>query len=122
MNIDPAWITWVYLLCLLTLGHYLADFALQNNFVAQQKTYAGRTAMGNHALVAHCAHHALVAAVAAWVLGCDPVIAGVAIGGTHLAIDLGKIRGMYGINTDQVFHLVAIVCTAAVLVLQQQGI
>lgn len=111
----------VNLALLLILAHYLADFALQNNFVAQQKAYAGKTAMGNYTLIAHCAHHALAAAAAAWVLGHNPVIAGAAIGGTHLAVDLGKIRGLYGINWDQALHLGVCLATAAVLVLQREG-
>lgn len=106
----------LYLLLALVAGHYLADFALQNDFVATQKQHAGQTAMGAHALVAHCWHHAAVAALIAYLFGYDPLIAGVVIGGTHLTIDLGKIRGLYSINIDQIQHISVCIATAALLV------
>ena len=49
------------LFLMLVAGLYLADFALQDDFMVKNKADAGKTAMGFHVLTAHAAIQGLVA-------------------------------------------------------------
>jgi hypothetical protein len=114
----------------LIAGHYLADFALQTEFMAVKKAKAFIEPIGFHVLTAHAAIHGLVAGVISghfWV--------GVFVAVTHWLIDFGKAsdlidnrfphtpgarrhgqtHGMYGIHLDQTLHiLVLLIATALV--------
>jgi hypothetical protein len=120
---------WQLFFTLIT-GHYLADFALQTEFMAVKKAKAFVEPIGFHALTAHAAIHGLVAGVISghfWV--------GVFVAVTHWLIDFGKAsdlidnrfphtagarrhgqtHGMYGIHLDQALHiLVLLIATALV--------
>lgn len=102
----------IELALLLIAGHYLADFGLQNDFVAQQKAHALRTAMGTHALTAHSMMHGLVAAVVVGALGHGWLFPAAVVMVSHWLIDFGKTRDFYGINIDQGLHLAVLVTLA----------
>lgn len=105
---------------LLVAGHYLADFALQTQFMVEQKQNIFKTAMGFHALTAHAAIHGLVAGVIT-----RSFTAGLIVAGAHWLIDgvrstsvfdnklphtkgarkNGQTQGLFGINIDQMLHI-----------------
>lgn len=122
------------LFLLLAAGHYLADFPLQTEVIARNKSKVFVESIGFHCLTAHAAIHALVAAaVVAW-QGHDWLLAFVLVGYSHWIIDFGKswerwpdswrmtdgarwagnpdARGLYGINVDQALHLAVVALTA----------
>jgi len=102
----------VELLLLLIAGHYLADFPLQGEFIAKMK---GRPeAMGWHCLTAHAMIQGLVVAVMVAALGHAWVAAFLAVAVTHWLIDLGKVRGLYGINADQSLHILVLLIVAVI--------
>ena len=95
---------------MLAAGHYLADYALQNNFVARMK--GQQSADGFHTLVAHASIHGLVLGFLAVYLGAPwlPVFLFVTV--THGVIDFGKARlGWYGLHVDQALHMTVILIT-----------
>ncbi|KKL67724.1 hypothetical protein LCGC14_2132150 [marine sediment metagenome] len=127
----------IELFLLLAAGHYLADFPLQGDAIARNKGKVFVESVGFHALTAHAAIHALVAAGVAMVLGYDWLWAFLVVGATHWLIDFGKswerwpdswritdgarwpgnpdARGLYGINVDQALHMAVPVGLAALL-------
>jgi len=89
---------------MLVAGHYLADFALQDDFMAKNKADAGKTAMGFHVLTAHAAIQGLIAGLLSQNLSI-----GIIVAVTHWIIDFGKaVKGLYGINIDQFLHILVI--------------
>ncbi len=90
---------------LLLIGaHYVADFAMQNDYVATAKADTKRPDWF-HALTAHSAHHAVAAGVALAVLGLPWMFGALFTGITHWLIDYGKaVRGWYGYHVDQGMH------------------
>lgn len=125
------------LLLLLIAGHYLADFPLQPDFVAKQKSRVFFESIGFHCMTAHAMIHGLVAAAVSGVLGHSWLLPFVVVAVTHWLIDFGKAwdgwpdnwritqgakwsgkpdaRGLYGINVDQVLHVAVLVIVAAVI-------
>lgn len=118
------------LLLLLVAVHYLADFALQTEYMAQNKQVTFIKSIGFHTLTAHAFIHGLVAGVIT-----QSYTIGVIVGTTHWIIDFfkasklidnkyphtkgarknGQTHGMYGINVDQFLHiLVLVLCVAFV--------
>ena len=96
-----------YLVAVLLLigAHYVADFAMQNDYVATAKADTTRPDWF-HALTAHSAHHAVAAGIALAVLGLPWMIGALVVGITHWFIDYGKaVRGWYGYHTDQAMHI-----------------
>lgn len=115
----------------LILGHYVADFPLQPDFVAKSKGKVFKASIGFHTLTAHAAIHAFVAGGIALALGYSWLFPAIAVGATHWLIDFGKswemwpeswritegakwagnpdARGLYGINVDQALHMTVIV-------------
>lgn len=91
---------------LLLIGaHYVADFAMQNDYVAAAKADTTRPDWF-HALTAHSAHHAVAAGVALAVLGLPWLSGCLIVGVTHWLIDYGKaVRGWYGYHVDQGLHI-----------------
>ena len=91
---------------LLLIGaHYVADFAMQNDYVAAAKADTTRPDWF-HALTAHSAHHAVAAGIALAVLGLPWLSGCLIVGVTHWFIDYGKaVRGWYGYHIDQGLHL-----------------
>lgn len=91
---------------LLVGAHYVADFAMQNEYVATAKADPSRPDWF-HTLTAHAAHHAVAAGVALAVLGLPWLAGALIVGVTHWFIDYGKaVRGWYGYHADQIAHLV----------------
>ena len=94
----------IQLFLMLVAGHYLADFALQDDFMAKNKADAGKTAMGFHVLTAHAAIQGLVAGVIS-----ESLTIGLIVAITHWIIDFGKAtKQWYGINVDQFLHILVI--------------
>lgn len=91
---------------LLLIGaHYVADFAMQNDYVAHAKADPKRPDWA-HALTAHAAHHAVTAGLALAVLGLPWLAGALIVGATHWLIDYGKaVRHWYGYHADQIAHL-----------------
>lgn len=86
----------------LAVAHALADFPLQGDYLARQKT---RTSAGSREewIVALSAH-SLIHAGAVWLVT-GSMILGVAELVLHALIDLGKGERKFGLMTDQILHL-----------------
>lgn len=99
----------ILLFALLVAGHYIADFAMQNQFVADMKSKVHTDSHGWHALIAHSVHHAVLTGLAVWIVYSDTPYAiyiGAITGIAHGVIDYAKaVDHIFGINADQVFHL-----------------
>lgn len=91
---------------LLLIGaHYVADFAMQNDYVATAKADKTRPDWF-HALTAHSAHHAVAAGIALAALGLPWLAGALIVGITHWFIDYGKaVAGWYGYHADQAMHV-----------------
>lgn len=90
-------------------AHYVADFAMQNQYVAEAKTDPTRPDWF-HALTAHAVHHAVASGIALAVLGLPWMFGALVIGITHWCIDYGKsVRGWYGYHIDQILHICVLV-------------
>jgi len=90
----------------LVCAHYVADFAMQNQYVADTKAKVHTAPDGIHALVAHSVHHVAAAAVALALLGLPWLIPALVVGVTHFAIDYAKsVRGWITYHQDQALHL-----------------
>jgi len=83
-------------------GHYLADFGLQNAYIAQAKnpTLEKGSGIWVHVMSAHCAIHAgLVALISSsWILGLLEFV-------THFVIDSLTCKGKLSYTEDQIAHL-----------------
>jgi hypothetical protein len=86
----------------LAVAHAVADFPLQGDYLARQKT---RSTSGSRSewLVALTAH-SLIHAGAVWLVT-GSMILGAAELVLHSLIDLGKGERKFGLVTDQVLHL-----------------
>jgi hypothetical protein len=113
------WHLFFYLLA----GHYLADFALQTQHMAEKKAKVFKEAMGFHVLTGHAAIHGLVAAVIS-----HNFTVGIIVALSHWVIDFLKASeymddrfphtagarrnsqtvGLYGINIDQTLHILVL--------------
>lgn len=94
-------------------AHYVADFAMQNDYVATAKAKVHTAPDGIHALTAHAFHHFAAVAVALILLNLPWFIPAGILAATHWAIDYGKaVRGWYGYHADQTMHLFVVVLTA----------
>ncbi len=91
---------------LLLIGaHYVADFAMQKEYVATAKADT-KLPDWFHALTAHAAHHAIVSGIALAALGLPWTFGALFTGLTHWLIDYGKaVRGWYGNHVDQGLHV-----------------
>lgn len=105
-----------FFLALLALigAHYVADFAMQNDYVATAKAKVHTSPDGIHALTAHAVHHVVASAVLLGLVGLPWLIPALIVGVTHWAIDYGKaVRGLYGYHADQGMHLLVIVVVSS---------
>jgi hypothetical protein len=99
--VSPAFTSWFDLVLLLVMGHFLADFALQNDRMAVEKCPGKAVVLPwGWWLTAHAAIHGFVVA---WITGLP--LLGLAEWLVHACIDLGKCRGCYRLNLDQTLHL-----------------
>lgn len=96
-------------LIILLSGHFLADFTLQPKYMIEDKYRAFTTWLGTLTLLAHAITHGMILGYLALFVGmADPFTIGLIVGVTHFFIDLGKIKGRYGVMTDQVAHWLVI--------------
>lgn len=106
-------ITFLYALLALLGAHYVADFAMQNDYVATAKAKVHTAPDGIHALTAHAMHHVVVAGALLGLLGLPWLIPALVVGVTHWLIDYGKaVRGWYGYHQDQGLHLLVALLVA----------
>lgn len=93
---------------ILLSSHFLADFPLQPKWMLDAKYDVFKTQLGTLSLFAHALIHALVLATIASVLGYDFEFVFFLVGITHFFIDLGKIKGLYGVFVDQILHFLVL--------------
>jgi hypothetical protein len=96
-------VTGIELFAALVVGHAVADYPLQGDFLARAKNRAMPIpgvpwfqALGAHAIM----HGGVV-----WVLTVHPLL-GLAEVAAHACIDDAKCIGKIGFNTDQALHVV----------------
>ena len=94
---------------ILVSAHFLADFPLQGEWMAKEKYSVFKTQLGTVALFAHAFIQALIVGIIAWLLGYDFYTFFLVVGVTHFLIDLGKIKGKYGVLTDQLLHYAVLI-------------
>ena len=84
----------------LIVGHFVADYTLQMDFVAQNKSPWNAPGIWMWVLTAHAATHGAAVALATGsvLLGTLEILA-------HWVIDLVKCAGWTGIHVDQALHL-----------------
>ncbi len=119
----------IQLFLLLLGGHYLADFPLQAQFMAENKGWVFIRSIGFHTLTAHAAIHGLVAGLLS-----QSLLIALTVGITHWLIDFGKAsrlltdkyphtkgarqggqtHGLYGINIDQLLHVSVILLAVTI--------
>lgn len=102
----------VEMLCWLIVGHALADYPLQGDFLARCKSH--HTGNAEYpwwlCLFMHAAIHGGMVAVVTGSLAC-----GIAETVIHACIDCGKCDGRFGFVTDQILHLLCKVLWVAAL-------
>lgn len=86
----------------LILGHFICDYPLQTDFVAQRKCRRNSLPVvpWYYVMSGHCATHAAAVAIVtgnAW-LALSEFVA-------HYAIDVAKCEGWTGIHLDQYLHV-----------------
>ena len=86
----------------LAVFHALADFPLQGDYIARQKVRA--TADGTTEWMVALAAHALIHAGGVWLVTGSRLL-GVAELVLHVAIDVLKGNGRFGLAADQLLHL-----------------
>ncbi len=102
----------VQLVMLLAMGHFLGDFGLQSDRMAQEKCRGkDHTLPWQWWLMSHAAIHGLVVAVLTGV-----VWLGVAEWLAHMLIDDGKCRHRYSLGFDQLLHLICKVLWVVVMI------
>lgn len=92
---------------LLVTAHFLADFALQSDTMAREKSPASDTQLQKAVpwywwLSAHASIHGLAVflVTSSLALACCEIL-------VHFLVDLGKCRRLYGMWADQALHLSA---------------
>jgi len=109
----------ILLFALLVAGHYIADFAMQNQFVADMKSKVHTDPHGWHALIAHSVHHATLTGLTVFFVYPAPLSAltiGVCTGAAHAVIDYKKaVDHSFGITVDQALHLGWLLYVVAVI-------
>ena len=115
----------------LLAGHFVADYPLQNDFIADNKGKAFVSAQGFYTLTAHSATQGLIAGLIS-----QNFTVGLIIAITHWIIDFGKKSvlltdkfphtkgsrkngqkvGLYGINVDQALHILVILVVVTFVV------
>lgn len=103
----------IEIILILIALHYLADFALQNDFVARAKNR--NTDVGKlfwpHALLAHSSIHGLFVGLVT-----GSALLGVIETGLHAAIDFIKCENKISIHVDQALHIACKVLYVLVLI------
>lgn len=100
-----------HILIALIMAHFLCDFALQNDFVANFKARfvnEKKNDMWVWVLSAHCAIHSIPV-----FLLTKSVTLSVLMFVTHFIIDLTKCEKKISFNTDQTLHLLVVISIAS---------
>lgn len=105
--------TFATILCLLIVGHALADYPLQGDFLSRAKNRTAPLAGVPwwQALTAHAVIHAGTVGIITGSVGL-----GLAEGVVHWLTDDLKCRGRISFNTDQAIHIGCKVAWAAIAV------
>lgn len=103
------------LLCAFFVGHALADFPLQGEWLATRKNR--RTAADTGEWIVALAAHATIHAGAVWLVS-GSLALGIVEFFAHALIDFGKSAGKYGLAGDQLLHLA---CKAGYVVFLMWG-
>jgi hypothetical protein len=112
MPLDPSFSEGLNLFVLLVMGHFVADFGLQNDRMAVEKCPGKGVALPwQWWLGSHAAIHGFFVAVLTGV----PLL-GLGEWVLHAAIDLAKCRKRYGLRADQGLHILTKVLWAALAV------
>jgi hypothetical protein len=112
MPLDPSFSEGLNLFALLVMGHFVADFGLQNDRMAVEKCPGKGVALPwQWWLGSHAAIHGFFVAVLTGV----PLL-GLGEWVLHAAIDLAKCRKRYGLRADQGLHILTKVLWAALAV------
>jgi hypothetical protein len=103
------------------VGHALADYPLQGEFLATAKNR--HTALGalfwRWALPAHALIHGGAVAAAAWpALGAAAVVLGLAEAIAHALIDAAKCSGRLSLHQDQLLHVACKIAWSAVVLIK----
>jgi Protein of unknown function (DUF3307) len=86
----------------LAVSHALADFPLQGEYIAKQKTRGSADSRG--AWIVALVAHSLIHAGGVWLVTGSMTLGAVELV-LHALIDLGKGERKFGLVTDQVLHL-----------------
>lgn len=87
----------------LAVAHALADFPLQGEFIARQKTRSSSS--GKSEWITCLTAHSLIHAGGVWIVTGSMLLGAVEMV-LHAIIDVGKGEGKFGLITDQILHLV----------------
>lgn len=96
----------------LAVAHALADFPLQGDFIARQKSRASSTGTSEW-IICLCAH-ALIHAGGVWLVTGSIWLGAVELV-LHAGIDFGKGEEKFGLAADQLLHLACKVAYAGLL-------
>jgi hypothetical protein len=86
----------------LAVGHALADFPLQGDYLARQKTRASSTS--REEWIVALSAHSLIHAGTVWLITGSMILGGIELV-LHALIDLAKGGRKFGLVTDQILHL-----------------
>lgn len=107
-----------YLFALMIVGHCLADYPLQGDFLAKAKNHRAPIpgAPWQQALAAHSIIQGGVVGLltGSIVIGCCEALA-------HATIDFLKSEGEISFNTDQALHIICKMCWLGLYLLGQIG-
>lgn len=90
------------LMAAFVLGHVLADFPLQGEYLARQKNRA--LADSTESWIVALSAHSIIHAGAVWLISGSLVFAGIELL-LHATIDTAKCQNRIGYATDQLLHL-----------------
>ena len=101
------------LLALMLVGHALADYPLQGDFLARGKSHRSpiEGVPWYHPLMAHAAIHGGFVGVIT-----QSLFLGIAEFCLHIVIDYGKCDKWFGYNTDQILHVLCKIAWALLAV------
>jgi hypothetical protein len=105
------------LFLMLAMAHFLGDFGLQSDRMAQEKCPGHGVTLGwGWWLVAHAAIHGFLVA---WITQIP--LLGLAEWVVHMAIDIGKCRRLWRLGFDQMLHIATKLAWAAFAVAANFG-
>lgn len=100
------------------IGHALADFPLQGEYLAREKVRQDADSLQSWAIALSA--HALIHGGAVWIISGSPLIGTLELV-AHGLIDWRKGEGKFGLMTDQLLHLGCKAAYVALLAFQAAG-